>query len=138
MLMLAAPRVAHGDERGSLKVTVTSLRSDRGVIRVALYRSATGFPGDSKKVFRHLAAPVKRGVASVTFGKLPHGVYAAAVVHDENRNNRMDKNWLGIPTEGIGASNNATRMFGPPRFKECRFRFTNSRQSIAIRMRYYL
>ena len=126
-----------GTSKGTLKVTVTNFRNDKGLARVALFRTAQGFPGDAKAVFRHLAARIKKGVASVTFRDLPRGVLAATVIHDENGNNKMDTNWLGLPKEGIGASNNGTRRFGPPRFKKCRFKLTKRQQSISMRMRYY-
>ena len=40
------------------------------------------------------------------FNDIPPGTYAIAVFHDENANGKLDKNFLGIPCEGYGASNN--------------------------------
>jgi uncharacterized protein (DUF2141 family) len=42
------------------------------------------------------------------FDELPSGACAVAVVHDENGNGRLDKNSLGIPTEGYDVPNNRT------------------------------
>ena len=54
----------------------------------------------------------------VTFETLPKGMYTLAVFHDVNGNGKLDKNYLGIPTEPYGFSNNARGMFGPPSEKD--------------------
>jgi len=41
------------------------------------------------------------------------GRYAVSVFHDENSNGKMDTNFIGIPREGVGASNNAKGHLGP-------------------------
>jgi uncharacterized protein (DUF2141 family) len=63
------------------------------------------------------------------------GFLAAAAYHDENGNNRMDSNFIGIPTEGTGASNNAESPFGPPKFRDARFSFPKT-SSIRFFIRY--
>ena len=55
---------------------------------------------------------------SYTFPELEEGKYAVAVFHDENKNGKLDKNYLGIPTEVYGFSNNARRTFSAPSFEE--------------------
>jgi len=41
--------------------------------------------------------------------------------HDENKNKKLDTNWMGIPREGYCFSNNAKGPFGSPWFKEMLF-----------------
>jgi len=38
-------------------------------------------------------------------------------VHDENSNGKMDTNFIGMPREGVGASNNAKGHMGPLKFR---------------------
>lgn len=52
------------------------------------------------------------------------GKYAFRYFHDRNNNKKMDTNWIGIPTEGYGFSNNAKGKFGPPAFKDMIFEVT--------------
>jgi uncharacterized protein (DUF2141 family) len=47
--------------------------------------------------------------------------YAVSVFHDENSNGKLDRNLLGIPREGVGASNNAVGHFGPLKFDDAAF-----------------
>jgi uncharacterized protein (DUF2141 family) len=43
--------------------------------------------------------------------------------HDRNNNGELDKDWLGVPVEDYGASNDARGTFGPPSFEDAKFRF---------------
>ena len=49
-----------------------------------------------------------------SFENLKLGNYAYRYFHDENDNNEMETNWIGMPDEEFGGSNNATSVFGPP------------------------
>lgn len=119
-----------------LRVRITNLRSDAGNVAVALYNSADGFPEDSTEVFRAAIGDAKDGGSTVVFPGLPVGIYAIAVLHDENRNGRMDKGLFGIPKEGYGFSNDAMGLMGPPRFEKAGFRCGNDTVSVTIRIRY--
>ena len=58
---------------------------------------------------------------AVTFEDLPYGTYAITILHDENGNLKVDANFLGIPKEGYGFSNNARNLFRAPKFEEAKF-----------------
>jgi uncharacterized protein (DUF2141 family) len=49
---------------------------------------------------------------------VPFGQCAVLALHDENANERFDKNFLGIPKEGYGVSNGARHKLRAPRFEE--------------------
>ena len=57
----------------------------------------------------------------VVIKNLEPGKYAFKYFHDENKNENLDLNWIGIPEEGYGFSNNASGIFGPPSFKKMIF-----------------
>lgn len=61
------------------------------------------------------------GTATLTFSGVAPGTYAIVVIHDENGNGEMDTNFLGIPREPGGFSNNAPARMGPARFSEAAF-----------------
>ena len=48
------------------------------------------------------------------------GDYSLLVIHDENRNGKLDK-MLGMPREGFGFSRNPAIRMGPPRYGDVRF-----------------
>ncbi len=65
---------------------------------------------------------------------LPNGNYAIAVYHDANGNNKLDKNFLGIPTEKYGFSNDAMGSFGPPDYEDCIVKVDGNKE-ISIKLR---
>jgi uncharacterized protein (DUF2141 family) len=74
--------------------------------------------------------------AQVVFADLPSGVYAVSAFHDENMNEKLDKNFVGVPKEGYGASNNPKKKMGPPTFDETKFELGASDQSVEIKLMY--
>lgn len=99
---------------------MSNARNDRGVCRVCLFNNAASYKGNGAPV-QCLQAPVKNGMAAAVFENIPSGVYAVAVFHDANNNNQMDKNFLGIPKEGYGASQNKLPFASAPGFDDNKF-----------------
>ena len=70
-----------------------------------------------------------KGITQILTGKkciivienLKPGKYGFKYFHDENKNKKLDANWIGIPTEGYGYSNNADGTFGPPSYEKTIF-----------------
>ena len=128
--------VAAGPPAASVAGQLTGLHSGRGTCYLALFASPDGFPRHPDKAVRTLHLPVRDKVCAFAFDNLPPGTYALAVYHDENDNNRLDTNFLGLPTERFGFSNNARRMmFFPPSFEAARFVVAAPKTSISLRLR---
>lgn len=104
---------------GELTLTFHNLRSEEGHIRIALHDTKGGFPGNYEDAVELLSVKAREG-ASVTITGLTEGYYAAAVFHDEDSNEDLNRNALGIPKEGFGFTRNPRLIFGPPTFKRCR------------------
>ena len=71
--------------------------------------------------YRTKSLPLSAGRVEVLFKKIPYGIYAVGVLHDENANGMLDKNFIGMPKEGTGASNDALGKMGPPSFQDAKF-----------------
>jgi uncharacterized protein (DUF2141 family) len=99
----------------------SNLESNKGVCRVCLFNNAASFKGETGEPFRCIAVPVKNLTAQAVFQDVPAGTYAMFVFHDENSNSKLDKNFLGIPKEGYGASNNKLPFAGAPTFEANKF-----------------
>ncbi len=85
---------------------------------------------------RSAQAPISGGKVVMTFSGLKDGIYAVAIIHDENGNGKMDTNFLGIPAEGVGVSTNP-RVFGKPSFEQGQFSIKGN-TAIAIETKYIL
>ncbi len=105
----------------TLIVKVGEFRNENGQVSVVLYNKADAFPKDSEKAFKIVRSPIKGKQVDVVFDKVPYGVYAFVVLHDENKNKQMDYSSFGLPQEGYAFSNNATGTLGPPSYDKAKF-----------------
>jgi uncharacterized protein (DUF2141 family) len=65
---------------------------------------------------------------------LPEGIYAIALFVDANKNLKIDKNFLGIPKEQFGFSNNAMGKLSAPSFEQAKFKVEgNTLQNIKLK-----
>jgi uncharacterized protein (DUF2141 family) len=124
-----------------LKITVDNLRSDAGQLLICVFSmeasDAKAYPDCEKgRPIRSQKASISNGKVALTYTGLKDGVYAIAAIHDENGNGKLDTNFVGIPTEGIGISNNP-RLMGAPGFEEAKFNITGN-TAVAITMKYFL
>jgi len=133
-----SPLQAQSSARGTLTVHVTGARNAKGKIRAALFQSAEGFPNDASRAIRTQAADIdpQTSSAQIVFIDLPAGVYAVSVFHDENMNQKLDKNFVGAPKEGYGASSNPKKRMGPPSFEESKFELSSPEQTLEIKLIY--
>lgn len=119
-----------------IHVEVVRIRNDKGQISCSLYSSADGFPKKDEKAVAHIVAPISEREAVCEFPGMAPGTYAVSVFHDENSNGKLDTNFLGIPREGVGASNDARGHMGPPKFDAAAFQFAGGRLSLKITIHY--
>lgn len=106
----------------TVTVNITGLRTSKGTVYVSLYNQSDGYPKEHAKAFKVAHSVVLGNKCKIMFEGLPEGVYAVACYHDENDNGKIDTNFLGIPKEGTGASNNAKGFMGPPSFNSAQFK----------------
>ena len=137
-LRLLPPLEAQSAGTATLTVHVTGARNTKGKIRAALFRGAEGFPNDASRAVHTQAADIdpQTSSAQIVFTDLREGVYAVSVFHDENMNQKLDKNFMGIPKEGYGASNNPKKKMGPPNFEEAKFQLNGTGRSLEIKLIY--
>ncbi|MFL0670247.1 MAG: DUF2141 domain-containing protein [Erythrobacter sp.] len=122
---LATP--AHADD---VTITLQGVKKTAGAIVLCLWSGEDGFPDcESGKAVRRIVIPAK--ASSARFENVPAGSYAISAFHDANGNGKLDSNFLGLPLEAVGMSNNP-KLNGPPRFKPARFTIAGSTK-ISIR-----
>ena len=78
--------------------------------------------------------PVDGKTLLYTKENLKPGTYAVTMYHDSNGNGELDTNFLRIPKERYGFSNNARGTFGPPDYGECLFEVKGD-TTISIRLK---
>ena len=115
------------DDAGSLTIVISGFEAQTGKLLLRLDNSKNGYEGQGKPVRRFTPA-VDSGTVIIKIDSLIFGNYTVKCYHDANNNNELDSNFMGIPTEKYGFSNNAAGLFGPPSFEDARFEFKSNGQ----------
>ena len=119
-------------QNNSITVVIKNVKDAPGNVAVALFNNEKDF---MKNRFDSKIIKAQGGEVQVVFENVPPGSYAISVLHDENGNNEMDSNIIGMPKEGFGFSNNAMGTFGPPSFEKASFKCLVS-QALTVNMKY--
>lgn len=123
---------------GNLNVEVDGLKNTKGQVCLSIFSSNKGFPDNGKRAIQSRCVKLAQTPQKVTFQNLKAGNYAVAVVHDANSDGTLNRNVIGIPTEGFGFSNNPMIRTGPPKFGESSVLVAGSSTNIQIQLQYLL
>ena len=112
-----------------------------GTLMLAIYNNAEAFEGSVVKdkrsevgVFKGLELYLEPMDSTQLNTEIPDGEYAIAFFIDANGNKKLDKNFLGIPKEQFGFSNNAMGTLSAPSFEQAKFKVTgNTVQNIKLK-----
>jgi uncharacterized protein (DUF2141 family) len=116
-------------------ITIDGLHSAQGNVFIGLYASPSKFlNGNQSDAMRKVRAST--GPITVTFDNLPPGTYAVGAYHDENANDHLDTNMLGLPTEGYALSNGVRAVFSKPNFYEAAFTVGAGDKPVGLHIRY--
>ena len=131
--LLAALLVATfgASQAAEIVVRVSGLSDPLGQVGCSLFAGTAGFPMDNTSA-RNLWLPADAKGVTCRFNDVPEGTYAVSVGHDLNGNKRVDTNFIGLPTEQWGVSNNARPPLRAPRFDEASFKVAADAKDVGI------
>ena len=118
-------------KRGNLIVKFNGLNSSEGSVIIALCNSDENYK-NHKSPFIGKSVSIDKNTAIIEFDDLPFGEYAIKAFHDEDANNDLNTNFLGIPVEDYGLSNNARGIFGPPSWEDTKFILSKDVKTVEI------
>jgi len=125
---------SHPSPTTTMRIQFTNLNAARGSIYLAIYNQESKFL-DEKEVLLQKIIPVSApGSLEITLPELPAGTYAISCFHDVNGNGKMDKNFLGVPTDPYGFSNNARPSFRAPNWEEAKFYWQPGAEMVNINL----
>ncbi|MGC4047750.1 MAG: DUF2141 domain-containing protein [Armatimonas sp.] len=131
------PSSVTGVAESTLTVTVTGLRNTKGIVAAQLFTDEESYK-KKETGFNVVVEITEQKTANLKFPKLKAGTYTLMVLHDENKNGKMDTGLFGIPKEGFAISRDPKVKFGPPRWKDCCFLITNAstEREITVKAQY--
>lgn len=116
----------------TVTVTVKNAANRNGSVRGLICDKEHFLKSCANKVSVHAAG----GEVVLVFSDVPAGRYAVSVYHDENDNNKLDRNFIGIPSEGYGFSRDAKGHRGPPGFDDAAFDVRDGANELAVTLNY--
>lgn len=116
-----------------VEVIIKNVSDKPGTLYIGFFDSEKTF---LKKPVRGEKVAAHSGTVKAVIKNVPAGEYAISIFHDVNENGKMDRNFIGIPKEGVGASNDAAGSFGPPSYDKAKFTVPRS-QLVSVTMKYY-
>ena len=120
-----------------IHVKILNIRNSTGTVACALFESPDGFPIEYlRSATNIMVIKIRKTQARCDFEDIPPGQYALAVIHDENMDGKLDTNWLGVPTEGYGFSNDAKASLGAPSFSAASFPYDGRNLDLTISLEY--
>ena len=123
-LIAAAPARA-----GEVVITVTDLRSTKGVVRACMTTREDIFPKCIKDPSAHRTVVPAGSKVEIRFTGVKPGTYAIALLHDENDNGKADRAMGMMPKEGYGFSRDAKGSMGPPAFNAAAYTYAGGATS---------
>ena len=124
------------NEACSLTIEVNNLRNANGVVQFALYNKDGSIPDEKfEKYYKIGKGEIVNGSSAITFDNIPIGRYAVNILHDENKNGKIDKRFI-LPIEGIGFSNfQSIGLTNRPNFSKASFEVKENK-SIHVKVIY--
>ena len=98
----------------SLEMEINNLESNKGPIYIRIL-------DENENPVIVGTSPVINYSSEISFDSIFPGKYAIQFFHDENENQKMDFNLIGIPKEKFGSSNDVKPILGPPKFEKMLF-----------------
>ena len=115
------------DLRGdiSLEIKINNLESNKGPIYIRIL-------DENENPVIVGTSTVINYSSEISFDSISPGKYAIQFFHDENENQKMDFNLIGIPKEKFGSSNNVKPLLGPPKFEKMLINLNENKKIIII------
>lgn len=110
--------------KNEIRIVITDVKKSVGLMTVDLY------PNDDEKFLRgagritQVRFAAKSPVTKFCVEAPESGFFAMAAYHDENANQKFDKNAFGLPAEPWGLSNNPKVRLAPPPVEKTLFDVT--------------
>ena len=119
ILILAASLLAISiSAQNEVTVVVPNVKQIKGTMMVCLVQQKAEY---LKDCYKGESIKVENKETTAVFADVPEGDYAVTIFHDKNSDGKLNTNFIGIPKEPYGFSNNPMALFGPPSYEKCLF-----------------
>lgn len=137
-LLILISFFAYAGETATLIIEVNGFKNDTGILHSHLFNDSIPelFPTKSNLAFRKQTVKINLEKTVIIYENIPYGKYAATVHQDYDENFKMDRNFIGYPSEPFGLSNNPTLILSIPHFDKCDFEVNQPKVLIEIKLKF--
>jgi uncharacterized protein (DUF2141 family) len=121
--------------RGTINADVVKLRNNHGQVVCTLFTPSDKFPNQSHRGMTQ-EAPIVDNHAICRFRNVPYGDYAIVAFQDEYGDGEFRQNWMGLPEEGYGFSDNPS-AWKKPTFNDAKFTVDKPVVNLTINLNYW-
>lgn len=118
-----------------LTIKIQNIEILEGNIRIGIFNSSEMFLKKGSTYSSYIIN-VKDTSETIIIDNLPKGEYAFMLYHDKNSDGKLNQNFIGIPKEAFGFSNNIKPKFSKPTFEECKF-LLEKEQNMRVKLSYF-
>jgi len=116
-----------------LHLTIENLGSTTAPVLIGLYGADNEFLNDKDTLRKYKFVP-DGDVLKASITDLQYGTYAMALFQDMDNDGKIERNFIGIPKDPYGFSNNARPAFKAPSFEDCCFDYSENENTVEISM----
>ena len=121
----------------NITVNIQNLKTSKGEIILKVFQNQQDF--EQQKPFKSFVFQkenIAEGKLTLQCSLPVNGTYGIVLLDDKNSNGKMDKNFIGMPKEGIGFSNCELSKMRKPDFEEFKFDISNEPATVTIKIKY--
>jgi uncharacterized protein (DUF2141 family) len=133
--IVSAPEMSCDGRPYSILVLVKNVKDDRGTITIDLHGDNPDLFLKSGAKLARLRLPAVPGDMKICVPVEKPGVYAIALYQDRDSNQKLDKTWIGLPSEPFGISRDAPLRMAPPKHKEAAFEVNGPLTPVTVTLR---
>ncbi|MBW4560875.1 MAG: DUF2141 domain-containing protein [Mojavia pulchra JT2-VF2] len=122
--------------KGNLTIEIDGFKNTQGQVCASIFAQSEGFPNKRDRVLQRQCTKITDKTVKITFENLTAGSYAIAAMHDQNEDLKLNRNTLGMPTEGFGFSRNPEVRTSAPPFSDAAVLLAGPNTSIQIHLKY--
>jgi len=108
-------------QTANVTLKIKDIEEAKGHMKIAVYNNAEDY-SNGENYFLHENIAITTKDFEYVFQNIPHGTYVVSVFHDLDTNDKLNTNWIGMPKEPFGFSNDAKGRMGPPKFEDASFK----------------
>ncbi len=106
-------------QNAQLEIEISGISEIKGNIQIAIFNDSAVFP-EKGKAYRVEYFDVNAEVMQVAIDDLPYDDYGVVLFHDVNSDKECNLNFIGIPKESYGFSNNVKPVLKAPSFESAK------------------